>query len=187
MDVNEAIKQRRAYRSLSPVKISTDLIADLAQSAHLSASCFNNQPWRYVFVYEPTMLTQMHEVLSSGNEWAQKASLIIAVLSKKDYDCVIHDRVYYHFDTGMATAFLLLRATELGLVAHPIAGYSPKKTRAVLHIPDDLEVIALVIVGKHADTLNPVMSDKQKQEEKQRPRRLPLDKIVFHNTYRLKE
>ncbi|MCX6667449.1 MAG: nitroreductase family protein, partial [Euryarchaeota archaeon] len=49
MDVKEAIKKRRAYRSFLPVEITKDLINDLAECAQLTASCFNNQPWRYVF------------------------------------------------------------------------------------------------------------------------------------------
>lgn len=183
MDVREAIEKRRAYRSLAPVEITPGLIEDLAGAARLFCSCFNNQPWRYVFVYDPVVLKRMHDVLSKGNEWAQAASMIIAVLSRAEFDCQIKDRDYYHFDTGMATAALILRATEIGLVAHPIAGYSPKKTRPVLNIPDDMEVITLVIVGKKADTLNPVLSEKQIAAEKNRPERLPLSRIVFHNLY----
>jgi nitroreductase len=183
MDVREAIQKRRAYRSLEPVEITKELIYDLAGCAQLSASCFNNQPWRFVFVYEPEMLKKMHEALSSGNEWALAASMIIAVLSKKEYDCVIRDRVYHQFDTGMATAFLILRATELGLVAHPIAGYRPKKTREILGIPDDIEVITLVNVGKHSETISPTLSEQQATDEKKRPERFPLEKFVFLNTY----
>ena len=183
MEVKEAIQKRRAYRSLDPVDMTEDLIRDLAGCAQLSASCNNNQSWRFVFVYEPETLKKMHEVLSRGNAWAQSASMIIAVLSKKDYDCVIDERVYHQFDTGMATAFLILRATELGLVAHPIAGYSPQKTREVLGIPKDIEVITLVIVGKHSKTINPILSEKQIAQEKQRPERFPLEKFVFLNRY----
>jgi nitroreductase len=183
MEVKEAILKRRAYRSLDPVEITDELIRDLAGCAQLSASCFNNQPWRFVFVYAPDMLKKMHEALSSGNEWARSASLIIAVLSKKEFDCVIKDRVYHQFDTGMATAFLILRATELGLVAHPIAGYSPKKTRDILGIPEDLEVITLVNVGKHSTSINPLLSEKQVETEKTRPERFPLEKFVYINKY----
>jgi nitroreductase len=135
-------------------------------------------------VYDPKKLKRMHDVLSPGNEWAQKASMIIVVLSKKEYDCVIRDREYYWFDTGMATAFLILRATELGLVAHPIAGYSPKKTREVLGIPDDIDVITLVIVGKQSKTISSVLSEKQVEAEKIRPERLTLDKFVYINQYK---
>lgn len=183
MDVKEAIGKRRAYRSLIPIKITENLIKDLAESAQLSASCFNNQPWRYVFVYEPEMLKKMHEALSSGNEWAQKASMIIVVLGKQEDDCVIHDRIYYRFDIGMATMAIILRATELGLVAHPIAGYSPRKAREILGIPEDVDVITLVIVGKHSDKIDPVLSDKQVEAEKERPERIPIDDFVYMNRY----
>jgi len=184
MDVKEAINKRRAYRSLVPVEITEEIIEDLARCAQLFCSCFNNQPWRYVFVYERDMLERMHEALSSGNEWARAASMIIAVFSKPDLDCLIRDRKYYFFDTGMATAAIILRATELGLVAHPIAGFSPKKTRAILNIPDEMEVITLVIVGKHSDRLSPVLSEKQIAAEKQRPERLSLSEFVYRNKYR---
>jgi nitroreductase len=184
MDVNKAIFERRAYRSLEPVEITSEIIKSLAESARLSPSCFNNQPWRYIFVTDPTVLKNMHSALSTGNDWARAASMIIVVFSKKENDCLIKDREYYLFDTGMATAFIILRATELGLVAHPIAGYSPKKTREILGIPDEMNVITLVIVGKHSSQMNPLMNENQKEVEKERPERLTVDKFVFMNRYR---
>ena len=166
MEVHDAIATRRAYRSLEPIAISKEIIQELAKSAQLAASCFNNQPWRFVFVYDKTMLTKMHDALSSGNEWAQAASMIIAVFAKKEDDCLIKDREYYLFDTGMAAAHIILRATELGLVAHPIAGYSPKKTREILGIPDDAQVITLIIVGKKSSELSPVLSINKKKQKR---------------------
>lgn len=183
MEVIEAINIRRAYRSLEPVEITREIINSLAESARLSPSCFNNQPWRYVFVTDLEMLKKMHSTLSSGNEWAQASSMIIAVFSKKEIDCMIKDREYYLFDTGMATAFIILRATELGLVAHPIAGYSPKKTREILGIPEDMNVITLIIVGKHSSKINPLMNEKQIEVEKERPERIPIENLVYMNHY----
>ena len=186
MDVATAITKRRAYRSLLPVEITEQLIDDLAASAQLFCSCFNNQPWRYLFVYDKDMLREMHDALSPGNEWARDASMIIVVFSKPELDCVIRDRQYYLFDTGMATGAMILRATELGLVAHPIAGFSPKKTRAILDIPTEMDVITLVIVGKHSRTPNPVLSEKQVAAEKERPPRLPFSEFVYKNKYQEK-
>ena len=183
MDVKEAIKKRRAYRSLLPVEITKDFIYDLAECAQITASCFNHQPWKYVFVYDPKVLKEMHAALSSGNEWAQKASMIIVVLGRKEDDCIIRDRIYYRFDIGMATSAMILRATELGLVAHPIAGYSPKKTREILGIPENFDVITLVIVGKHSDKIDPILSEKQVEAEKERPVRKAIDEFVYLNRY----
>ncbi len=183
MDVFRVIQKRRAYRSLEPVEITKDLIRDLAECAQLAPSCNNNQPWRFVFVYDAQTLKDMHAVLSSGNVWAQAASMIIAVFSKREDDCIIKDREYHQFDSGLATGFLVLRATELGLVAHPIAGFSPKKTREILGIPDEYKVITLIIVGKHAKTISPVLSEQHVASEKRRPRRKTHDEFVYLNRY----
>jgi nitroreductase len=163
------------------VTITEELVRDLARCAQLAPSCNNNQPARFVFVWEPTMLEKMKAVFNKGNAWCHADSMVVAVCVEKDADCVVHDREYYLFDTGLATAFLILRATELGHVAHPIAGYSPKAVRTVLGIPDSMQVIALVNIGRHTDTINPVMSEKQIYDETHRPERLPLEEIAFFN------
>ncbi|NIO49901.1 MAG: nitroreductase [Candidatus Aminicenantes bacterium] len=184
MDVIRAINQRRAYRSLEHVKITKDLIRDLARSAQLAPSCFNNQPARFVFVSDFKLLKEMRAALSKGNEWAFSASMIIAVFSKRKDDCIIKDREYHQFDCGLAVGFLLLRATELGLVAHPIAGFSPKKTKEILDIPDEYKVITLIIVGRHSKKISPILSKKQVELEKKRPERFALKKVAHFNRFK---
>ena len=76
-----------------------------------------------------------------------------------------------------------MRATELGLVAHPIAGYSPKKTKEILDIPEEYKVITLIIVGKHSEEISPILSEKQVEWEKKRPERLSLEKVAFFNRF----
>jgi nitroreductase len=183
MDVKEAIEKRRAYRSLSPIEITEDLIQELGKAAQLTPSCFNNQPWRFVFVYDKDMLIKMREALSEGNKWIYAASMIIAVFGKKEDDCDTKGREYYLFDLGMACAFIQLRATELGLVAHPIAGFREEKVKEVLGIPEDMKVITLINVGKKSDTISELLSEKQIELEKERPKRKPLEEFVYRNRY----
>lgn len=178
MDVRDAIETRRAYRAFEPVEITDAMIENLAISAQLTPSCFNNQPWRFVFIREPAMLSKMFSIMSKNNHWVQGASMIIAVYSKKELDCLLPGRNYYLFDIGMATAFLILRATEMGLVAHPIAGYDPDKAREFLGIPEEMTIIALVIVGKHSSTAIDLLTEKQRQVENKRPERLELENFI---------
>ena len=169
--------------SLAPAPITEELVRDLARCAQLAPTCFNYQPARFVFVWDPVVLERMKQVFSKGNVWCHADSLIVAVFAEKDADCIIKDREYYLFDTGIQTAFLILRATELGLVAHPIAGYDPEAVRKVLGIPEKMKVITLVNVGKRADTISPVLSPQQVEWEKTRPERLPLEQVAFFNCY----
>jgi len=183
MNVSRAISERRAYRSLKPAQIDSELIADLAGSIRLAPSCYNHQPWRLVFVTGQDKLQEMHEALAKGNEWAKAASMIIAVCTRKDLDCVTSGREYYLYDTGLGMGFLILRATELGLVAHPIAGYDEKKAKRILKIPHDMTCANLVIVGAHSSAMNPLVSEKQAEVEKNRPERMPIPEFAFLDEY----
>ena len=183
MNVKDAIETRRAYRALAPVEITDETVRDLTHAARMSASCFNNQPWRFVFVRKPDVLEQVFETLPDGNAWARAASMVVAVISRPDLDCQIMGREYYLFDSGMATAQMILRATEMGLVAHPIAGYSPKKISEVLEVPDDMGVAALVVFGKHADGTSDLLSEGQAAGESKRPERRPFEEVAWMDKY----
>ncbi len=183
MNVIEAIRKRRAYRSLDPIEVSDELVRDFAEVVKISPSCANKQPWNFIFIKEKEQLKRIFSVLSGGNKWVEKASMVIAVLSKPENDCIIGERYYYLFDTGMATAMLILRATELGLVAHPIAGFKEEGAKEILGIPDEMRLITLVIIGKHSNTINPVLSDAMKLGENQRPPRKNLGEFIYINSY----
>jgi len=184
LTIEEIIVKRRSYRSLDTIKITEDIVNELAKNAQLAPSCYNNQPWRFVFVYQDEQLSKLKTALSPGNKWALDSSMIIAVCSRKDLDCDIKNREYFLFDTGMATAFILLKATELGLVAHPIAGFDEDIAKKILEVPDDMQIITLIIVGKHSEAINQSLSPQQAQVEKERPERLSLDKFAFYDTFK---
>ncbi len=182
MDVKEAIEKRRSYRAFMPVEVTDGMIKELAAAAQLTASCFNNQPWKFVFVRSKEALAKVHDCLSKNNDWVKDASVIIAAFARKDYDCVIKEREYYLFDLGMAVSAMQLRATELGLVAHPIAGFDNEKVRLALGIPEGNMVITLVNLGKKSDDMRS-LTPQQAGMEGGRPPRLALENIYSMDSY----
>ncbi len=187
MNLEDVIRLRKSYRELEEIEVSKELMLDLAGHAALAPSCFNNQPWRFIFVHDKKQLVNLFSTLSSGNAWAKKASIIIAVVSKEDLDCITRkgEMKYYEFDCGLATSLLLLRATELGLVAHVIAGFREKEAKQILKVPNDMKIIALIVVGGIPDfKLTRDIKDLSalRQELKKRDRK-DLEEIVFFNTF----
>ena len=67
MELKDVIEKRRSYKALLPIEITNELIEDLAKHAQLAPSCFNNQPWRFVFIYGKENLEKFHPALSKGN------------------------------------------------------------------------------------------------------------------------
>ncbi len=181
--LNHIVEKRRAYRSLAPVEISLEDIRELVEVAKLAPSCFNKQPWRFVFVKDREILKKLFETLSRGNEWVRNASMLIAVFTSPELDCRVGNREYAFFDTGMSVAFLLLKATEMGLVAHPIAGYDEEKAKQVLKIPDEMTLITLIVVGAHSPRIWEELSERQKKDEVSRPERLPIEKFCYIDQY----
>ena len=87
----------------------------------------------------------------------------------------------------MATAFMILRATELGLVAHPIAGFNEDAVKKILGIPEEMRLITLVIVGRRSETISPLLSEKQVERERKRPERLHLEEFAYMNRFTPRE
>ena len=183
MEFSEIIEKRRAYKALSPVDINQELIEDLAKAAQLAPSCFNNQPWRFVFIYGKENLEKFHPALSRGNAWAKKASMLIVVFSKPEFDCQLKRGDYFKFGVGLGTAFLILRATELGLVAHPMAGYNDEIAKEELNIPNDMHLITVIAVGKWNENYKEVLEENHWKHEEKRPERKKLSEFVHHNVY----
>lgn len=187
MELMKTIETRRAYRIIKPIDINKDITDYLSKAAQLAPSCYNNQPWNYIFVTSKSKLEEMKPALSKGNEWAYNGSLIIAVFSNKEDDCLVAGREYNLLDSGISAGFIMLAATDLGLVAHPIAGYSQKKAKRILNIPQEMTLITLIIVGKHDEAELKKLPAEEKDEEVNRPERKEVNEFIHFNEYKTKE
>lgn len=183
MEVKHAIETRRARRILDAAPIPHEDIMELVQAMRLSPSCNNNQPWRVVAVYDEGPLQELKEAMTKGNVWAQKAPLIFAICARTDDDCTLADRRdYFLFDCGMAVGEMMLRATEMGLIAHPIAGYDALGAKRALGVPDDHVLITLINVGRPGTDAS-MLSEKQLWAEKERPARRATSENFFRGKW----
>jgi nitroreductase len=198
--VENVIDNRRSLRALDPLGLTDtetrDLADHLLKSAVLAPSADNSQPWRFVAVYEKGPLDKIRAALAAANQWASACSLFIVVCGSPvlgrtgPSDSGKNGPInYYLFDTGIASAFLMLRATDADLVAHPLAGFDAGKVADAIRLDQSgvsaLEVIALVALGRKSTDgkalarVPPVML----AAETTRPVRRPFEEIVFHNGF----
>ena len=183
MNFTELVSKRRAYRKLKTVEITPEIIKELVEITKFAPSCDNKQPWRFVFIYDKIKLSKLNESFHKKNKWVNNASLLVGVFSASDLDCKIEDREYYLFDTGIAVTYIMLRATEMGLVAHPTSYYDEKKAKQIMNVPDNMNLITILAVGKRTDTINIKLTPDQEEAEIERPRRLSLQYSNFMNFY----
>lgn len=160
------------------------MLMRLVEAMRLSASCNNNQPWRVVVCRSQESLSKARSALSRGNVWATRAPMIMVIAAKPEDDC--HDlsdnRNYFLFSSGLAVGQMLLQAIELGMIAHPVAGYDPLVLKGELGIPAEYTVITMVIIG-FLDNDTSLLSEKQKAIELARPERKPLGDNFFDGSW----
>ena len=182
-EIMTEIQIRRAYRSLVKDPVPRTDVESMIQAAHLAPSCFNYQPWRFVAVDDPNTLDQMHTMFGSSNRWMTQSPVIIAVCSQRDLDCKSSDnRDYFLFDSGIAVGFLLLQATRMGYIAHPVAGYKPVPIKGLLKIPPEYTLITLINVGRHGSDVS-LLDDEQKASETGPRIRKPLSDVFCWNQF----
>ena len=182
-EILRPIENRRAKRALSDRPIPRDTAETLLRAAHLAPSCFNSQPWRMIAVDDANTLSAIKNAMPGANYWTGPCPLIVAVASRRDLDCTLSDsRDYFLFGCGMAVGSLMIQATAMGLIAHPIAGYKPAAVKEILEIPAEYTLITLVIVGYPGDADQ--LSDKHREIELGPRDRKPLANVVSCNRFK---
>ena len=181
MDILPELVARRARCGIAADALPVELIQRLLCAATLAPSCANTQPWRIVAV-TGERLTAVRQALSEGNKWATRAPLIIVMATKPSLDARLEaGRDYAYFDLGMAALALMLQATREGLLAHPIAGYTPAKVAKAAGLPEDFVPLALIIVGKPGD--DALLNEGQRLREHGPRQRKGLEEVAFSDSW----
>jgi nitroreductase len=86
-------------------------------------------------------------------------------------------------DTGLATENLLLEAVELGLAAHPMAGYDPELARREFGIPEGFTPIAMIALGYPFTGKLEELDEKLRGKELASRQRNPISDIAFAGSW----
>ncbi len=144
METLEAISRRASLKNyLSARKVEPEKIMKVLDAARLAPSARNQQPWRFIVVQGKDNVENV--VAKAFFEFSQsfkEAPVLIFTCANPSNDDVHEGREYYLFDVGLAFENLLLAATDLGLVTHPMSSVKEDELKKLLHIPDEVRFIA---------------------------------------------
>ena len=177
--VVELLEKRLASRSFAADAIPKEIVDEIAEAARLTPSCYNKQPWRFMFLESPEALAKSNVFLVPGNAvWAGRAKLVVIGYSKAEDDCQLPDgREYHEFDLGLCVMNMILAATARGLVARPMAGFDPQKVREIFGLSETEKPLITVAFGyKSEDEAH--LPDYYKGADSRPRERKPVSEIV---------
>ncbi len=148
--IDTLIEQRYSPNHFAEKPVSQDHLHQLFEAARHAPSSYNEQPWRFIYAThdQPEAYRQLLYCINESNRtWAQQAPILMLSVAKKHFSKNEKPNRHAWHDTGTAVGFLLLKATELDLYSHQMAGFFPDKAREVLDIPDEYDPVAMIAIG----------------------------------------
>ena len=167
MDVMEAVRARRSIRHYKPEPIPPEKEAALLEALRLSPSAGNRQPWRFVLVRDPERIRRLAEECS----WERlaplraltTAPLVIVGCGVPDESVSVGSLDGETVDVVIALQSAVLAATGLGLGTCWIGAFYEDRVKALLSVPGEARVIALLAVGV-PDESPPAKGRKEAEE-----------------------
>lgn len=152
-EVDSIFTDRWSPRAFLSDPLPEHQIKSLFEAARWAPSCFNEQPWLFVYATEPGQREKLVSALVPKNQrWASKCPLLMFVLARRQFAESGRENRHAPFDAGSAWMSLALQARRLGLYAHGMAGFSIKKAYEVLGVSDEEYLImAAIAVGRKGD------------------------------------
>lgn len=151
--VHDLVRRRWSPCAFADRPVDRETILSLFEAARWAASCYNDQPWYYVFAVRPTAdFDRLASCLVEGNRpWATLAPVLALSVARRCFHHNGKPNAHAWHDVGQASAHLALQATALGLAVHQMGGFDAAKAREVLGIPDTHEPVAMIAIGYIGD------------------------------------
>ena len=173
METMKTIYERRSIRVYDGRPVTEEVLEQVLSAALMAPSWKNTQTAGYIVVKTTEMKEKLMEVLPPYNAKTVSTAPVTVVMTIRKQRCGYdrdgsfttkkEDR-WEMFDAGIACQTLCLAAWEVGLGTCIMGIYDEEKLPALLNVPEDRYVTAVVSMGYPAEI--PVCPKRKNVEEK---------------------
>lgn len=167
--IAEVLRDRWSPRAFDERLVEPEKLRMLFEAARWAPSCNNAQPWRFLVATKDCQAEYdrfLGWLLEGNRKWAFRAPVLILSVAKMTFEDGSPNRHAFH-DVGLSTENLIVQATALDLVVHPMAGFQIERARAESSIPPHFEPVAMIAVGYPGDS---AMLEDYLRERELKPR-----------------
>lgn len=138
MDVFEAVRTLLAVRQFKETPIPDEIVHEIVEAAHLTASSMNGQPWHFIVVRDKETLGKLGAAAPTGR-YIEQAPLAIAV--------AITDSPFGVSDASRAIQSMTLTAWSHGVGSNWVGFHRLDAAKPILGIPETLDLLSIVPFG----------------------------------------
>ena len=152
MDVFDGIRTLLAVRRYLDRPVPDGIIRKIVEAGRLTGSAMNLQPWHFIVVHEAVTLRRLGALARSGPYIAQAPLAIVVAVERTGYAVS---------DASRAIHSMLLVAWSEGVGSNWVGFGGLEKINALLGIPGELDVLAILPFGYPADRIGRGRKDRK--------------------------
>ncbi len=138
MEVFEAVRTVLAVRSYQDKPVPPAVVQQIVESGQLTGSSMNLQPWHFIVVEDRDTLQTLGNLARTGPYVAQAPLAIIVAVEKTRFAVS---------DGSRAIQSMVLTAWSAGIGSNWIGFTGMAEVSALIGIPDELDVLAVLSFG----------------------------------------
>ena len=146
LSVFETISNRGTIRRYLDRSISQENLVKIIESARLSQSAANRQPWQFIAVTDASMKKNLSKA-SRSQESVSKAAAVVVCLANPSEAAKVGPFEGFLIDCSIAIENMVLASWELGIGSCWIGAYDERTVKELLEIPDAMRVVSLLTLG----------------------------------------
>ncbi len=162
MTVMEAVKGRRSVRKYRDRPVEREKLMKVLEAGRLAPSASNRQEWRYVVVTDQETRKKLAAAASDQAFVAEAAAVIVACAETNGH-VMMCGQPCYPIDVAISVDHMTLIAHEEGLGTCWIGAFDPTAVKALLSVPEQIRVVALLTLGYPAES--PSAGKRKRLEE----------------------
>ena len=166
--IHTLLLNRISAKSFSSKPITKKQIETIFEAGRFAPSAQNNQPWHFTYVLKnDEHWIDFLELLAPGNQqWCNQSSALAVIVAT---DTILYEQQpkpqsTFALDAGLAIQNMLLQASYMNLVAHPMAGFDKEKTIKFLNLPQNWHPVCMLSFGTKGSKVEPITNRKSLPE-----------------------
>jgi nitroreductase len=144
MEVFEAVRTMLAVRRYLDRAVPEAIVQRIVEAGRLTGSAMNLQPWHFIVVQDRDTLRRLGALARSGPYVAEAPLAIVVVIDRTGYAVS---------DASRAIDSMMLTAWSEGVGSNWVGFGNLEKVNALLGIPSDRDVLAILPFGYPADRI----------------------------------
>ena len=154
MDFEKLIEERYSVRSFKPEHLPQSVIDKILSAGHLAPTGCNFQPQRILVLNSDESISKLKTCTKC--HFNAPTAMLVCHNKEESWKRVCDGALSSSVDAAIVTTYMMLAAQNEGVGTCWVMHFNPAAMRETFNIPENIEPIALLVMGYPSDDAKPL-------------------------------